>query len=79
MDHPGAYKFVLNFVHAYPENQELQIAVDEIDAIVFKGPPAENSDFHSGRQIAIYPPGTINTRFVKGDVSTPLSKPNFGQ
>lgn len=72
MDHPGASKFILNFEHAFPEKQVLEIGADKIDAIVFTGPAAESSDSQSGRHIVVHPSGVLNLRFIGGEVSAPL-------
>ena len=71
-DHPGAVKFVDEFVRAAPEYKTVKIEFDEIDEIFFTGQWVGHSNVENGRHVDSISAGTLKLRSITGKVSKPL-------
>ena len=71
-DHPGAVKFICDFVHANPEYDDVKFDSDEIVEVFFTGQWVGHSNAQTGRHVDSISAGTLKLRSVTGDVTKPL-------
>lgn len=71
-NHPGARKFINDFVYANPDYKEMKIDDAEVEKIVFVGLWSGNSNNETGRHVDSVTSGTIKLKAFNGQVTKSL-------
>jgi len=71
-DHPGARKFINDFVHANPDYKNMKIDMEEVEKVVFVGLWSGNSNNETGRHVDSVTSGTLKLKAVNGQVTKSL-------
>ena len=71
-DHPGARKFINDFVLTNPEYKDMKIETAEIEKVVYVGLWVGNSNDKTGRQVESVTSGTLKLKATDGQVTKSL-------
>lgn len=72
-DHPGAMKFIKDFVHANPDFKNIEIDMTEVEKVVFVGQWTGHSpDQTGGRHVTSVISGDLKLKAFNGQVTKPL-------
>ncbi len=71
-DHPGARKFINDFVLTNPEYRDMKVATAEIEKVVYVGTWIGNHNDENGRQVESVSSGTLKLKANNGQVTKPL-------
>ena len=71
-DHPGAKKFINDFVHANPDYKSIEIDMTEVEKVVFVGTWTGKT----GRHVTSVISGDLKLRAFNGQVTKPLCSLN---
>ena len=71
-DHPGAKKFINDFVNVNPDYKNVKFDIAEVEKVVFVGLWLGNSNEKTGRSVESVTSGTIKLKSFKGQVTKSL-------
>jgi hypothetical protein len=71
-DHPGAKKFINDFIFTNPEYENMKIDETEIEKVIFVGLWVGKSDKEIGRQVESVSSGSLKLKALNGQVTNPL-------
>lgn len=71
-NHPGAKKFINEFVRANPDYKNMEIDMAEVEKVVFVGLWSGSSNDETGRHVDSVNSGTLKLKSFKGQVTKSL-------
>lgn len=71
-DHPGAKKFINDFVSANPDYKNTKVDMAEVEKVVYVGLWLGNSNDETGRSVESVTSGTIKLKSFNGQVTKSL-------
>jgi hypothetical protein len=71
-DHPGAKKFISDFVHANPAHKNMKIDMTEVEKVVLVGLWSGHSNNETGRHVDSVLSGSLKLKAFNGLVTKPL-------
>lgn len=71
-DHPGAKKFINDFVSKNPKYKDIDVNIGEIEKVIFVGLWLGNSNNETGRHVDSVASGSLKIRNIHGQVSESL-------